>query len=61
MVRLKLWQWFILVTPIAAIAIFLMVAAGLQIHYWGISWIWGILILVSVGWRWLLVNGLDLY
>ncbi|MBC6475261.1 MAG: GTPase family protein [Hormoscilla sp. GM102CHS1] len=56
MVRLKLWQWLILVTPIAAIAIFLMLAAGLQIHYWGISWIWGIKILVFVGWYWLLVK-----
>jgi hypothetical protein len=56
MVRLKLWQWLVLAIPIAAIAIFLLVAAGLQIHAWGINWIWAIFTLVFVGWRWLLVR-----
>lgn len=56
MVRLKLWQWVILATPIAAITIFLMVAAGQQIHEWGINWIWGVFTLLLVGWRWLLVK-----
>ncbi|NER31404.1 MAG: GTPase family protein [Symploca sp. SIO1C4] len=56
MVRLKLWQWLVLIIPIAAIIIFLIVSAGLQIHAWGISWIWGIFILLIVGWRWLLVR-----
>jgi hypothetical protein len=56
MVRLKLWQWGILVTPIAAIVSFLLVAAGWQIHEWGLSWIWGVLTLALVGWRWLLVR-----
>ena len=56
MVQLKLWQWLILATPIASIVTFLMVSAGLQIHQWGISWIWAIFTLVFVGWRWLLVQ-----
>ncbi|ARV60880.1 GTPase [Nostocales cyanobacterium HT-58-2] len=56
MVRLKLWQWIILATPIAFIIIFLLASAGLQIHEWGINWIWGVFILVFVGWRWLLVR-----
>ncbi|GAB1544730.1 hypothetical protein NUACC21_74060 [Scytonema sp. NUACC21] len=56
MVRLKLWQWIVLAMPIATIVGFLLVAAGLQIHEWRINWIWGVFILVFVGWRWLLVK-----
>jgi hypothetical protein len=56
MVRLKLWQWVVLATPIASIITFLLVSAGLQIHEWGINWLWGIFTLVLVGWRWLLVK-----
>ncbi|MEH2072127.1 MAG: GTPase family protein [Nostoc sp.] len=56
MVRLKLWQWVVLVIPIAFIIIFLLVSAGLQIHAWGINWIWGVFTLLFVGWRWLLVK-----
>ncbi|KAB8316525.1 GTPase family protein [Tolypothrix campylonemoides VB511288] len=56
MVRLKLWQWIVLATPIALIIIFLLVSAGLQIHEWGINWIWGVFILIFVGWRWLLAK-----
>ena len=56
MVRLKPWQWIILATPIASIIIFFLIAAGTQIHQWGINWIWGIFIFVFVGWRWLLAK-----
>jgi hypothetical protein len=56
MVRLKLWQWVVLATPIAIIITFLLVSAGLQIHEWGINWIWGVVTLLLVGWRWLLVK-----
>ena len=56
MVRLKIWQWVILATPIATIIAFLLVAAGLQIQEWRISWIWAVFTLVFVGWRWLLVK-----
>ncbi|MEH1935676.1 MAG: GTPase family protein [Nostoc sp.] len=56
MVRLKLWQWVVLAIPIAFIIIFLLVAAGSQIHAWGINWIWGVFTLLFVGWRWLLVK-----
>jgi small GTP-binding protein len=55
MVRFKLWQWVVLITPIASILILLLVAAGWQIHNWGLSWIWAVFILVFLGWRWLLV------
>ncbi|GCL36558.1 small GTP-binding protein domain [Sphaerospermopsis reniformis] len=56
MVRLKLWQLIILISPIAIIITFLLISAGMQIHAWGINWIWGIFTLVFVGWRWLLVK-----
>ncbi|GAX35235.1 GTPase family protein [Nodularia sp. NIES-3585] len=56
MLRLKLWQWVVLALPIALIITFLLISAGMQIHTWGISWIWGIFTLVFVGWRWLLVK-----
>jgi uncharacterized protein len=56
MIRLKLWQWIILATPIAFIITFLLVSAGLQIHEWGINWIWAVFTLVFVGWRILLVK-----
>ena len=56
MVSIKPWQIAILVLPIAAIVIFLLVAAGTQIHDWGINWIWGVVIIVFALWRWLLVK-----
>ena len=56
MVRLKPWQWVVLATPIASIITFLLVSAGLQIHEWGINWIWGVFTLLLVSWRWLLVK-----
>lgn len=54
--RLKLWQWAALIAPIAAIVAFLLIAAGRQIHEWGLNWIWAVFTLVFVGWRWLLVR-----
>ena len=56
MVRLKLWQWTVLATPIASMVVFLLISAGMQIQAWGISWIWAIFTLIFVGWRWLLVK-----
>ncbi|MGB3535722.1 MAG: GTPase family protein [Microcoleaceae cyanobacterium] len=56
MIQLKRWQWIILATPVAAVIIFLLVAAGWQIHQWNINWIWGIFTLVIVGCQWLLVR-----
>ncbi|MDJ0702927.1 MAG: GTPase family protein [Leptolyngbyaceae cyanobacterium MO_188.B28] len=56
MMRLKQWQWVVLALPIATVVSFLMVAAAWQIHQWKINWIWGVFILLFVGWRWLLVR-----
>ncbi len=56
MVKLHRWQWIVLITPIALVIAFLLVSAAIQIHSWGLSWIWAIVGLVFVGWRWLLVR-----
>lgn len=56
MVRLQTWQWAVLAAPIALVVTFLLIAAGSQIHAWGLSWIWAIIGLLFVGWRWLLVK-----
>ena len=56
MVHLKKWQLVILLIPPLAVVAFLMISAGRQINNWGINWIWGIFILICVGWRWLLVQ-----
>lgn len=51
--RLERWQVGVLVAPVGAIASLLLVAAAIQIHSWGISWIWAVVLLGGVGWRWL--------
>ncbi|NES65840.1 MAG: GTPase family protein [Okeania sp. SIO2D1] len=56
MIRLKLWQLVILALPLVSVVAFLMISAGMQINQWGINWIWGVFILLFVGWRWLLVK-----
>ena len=56
MVRLKLWQWSVLGLPIAGIIGFLLIASGVQIHTWGLSWVWAIFTVMLVGWRFLLVK-----
>ncbi|MFM2311772.1 MAG: hypothetical protein RLZZ04_1048 [Cyanobacteriota bacterium] len=56
MVSIKPWQIVVLVLPIAAIVIFLLVAAGSQIHDWGLNWIWAVVVVIFTLWRWLLVK-----
>ena len=56
MKSLKPWQWIVLAVPLALPIIFLLVAAGTQIHEWRINWIWAIFILLFVVWRSLLVR-----
>jgi uncharacterized protein len=53
--RLKQWQWIVLLIPIVTIISFIMIAAGWQIHNWGINWIWAVFIFMFLGVRWLLV------
>jgi uncharacterized protein len=56
MIRLAAWQWAVLATPIGSVVLFLLIAAGTQIHAWHLSWIWAIFGVSFVGWRWLLVK-----
>jgi len=56
MIRLKSWQWLILATPAVTLILFFVVATGLQIHQWGINWIWAVFIALFLIWRWLLVR-----
>ena len=56
MKSLNPWQWIVLAVPIALPIIFLLVAAGSQIHSWRINWIWAVFILLFVVWRSLLVR-----
>ncbi len=56
MVRLKPWQWAVLAVPLVAIAGLVLIAAGLQLRAWGLTWIWAVIALVLVGWRWLLAH-----
>ncbi|MGF1604455.1 MAG: GTPase family protein [Thermosynechococcaceae cyanobacterium] len=58
MIRLRIWQWFALILPIATVLGFLAVAAGVQIHDWHLSWIWAVVVLILLGWRWLLARWL---
>ncbi|MEM9771478.1 MAG: GTPase [Cyanobacteria bacterium P01_D01_bin.73] len=51
-------QVAVLVGPWGAIAVFLLLAAAIQIHVWGLNWIWAIFVVVGVGWRWLVVRWL---
>ncbi len=53
--RIRAWQIAVLVAPIVVIVVFLLIAAGVQIRTWGINWIWAVVGLVLLGWRWLLV------
>ncbi|MGL5836108.1 MAG: GTPase [Waterburya sp.] len=56
MVSIKPWQIVVLILPIAAIIIFLLVAAGSQIHDWELNWIWAVVVIIFTLWRWLLVK-----
>lgn len=55
-IRLQSWQIAVLVLPIAGVIIFLLTAASWQINAWGLNWIWAVVGLIFLGWRWLLVQ-----
>ncbi|NJN29950.1 MAG: GTPase [Synechococcales cyanobacterium RM1_1_8] len=56
MLRLQRWQIAVLVLPLVFVIGFILIAAGSQIHAWGVSWIWAVFSLALVGWRFLLVK-----
>jgi uncharacterized protein len=56
--QLKPWQWGVLAVPLLLVVGFILVAASLQIHQWGLNWIWAIFLVMFVGWRWVLARWL---
>ncbi|MGD1949536.1 MAG: GTPase family protein [Leptolyngbyaceae cyanobacterium] len=56
MMQLKRWQWLVLALPLVTVMMFIVIAAGFQLHTWGLNWIWAVILLVFVGWQWLLVH-----
>jgi hypothetical protein len=58
MMKLQPWQWIVIALPPLGIVGFVVAAAGAQIHAWGINWIWAIVAVALVGWRWLLARWL---
>lgn len=54
MISLKPWQAVVLAAVPIAIAGGLGAVALVQLHTWGLSWIWAIVALLLGGWRWLL-------
>jgi hypothetical protein len=55
---LKRWQWIVLGLPIVGVVGFVLTAASLQIHQWRLNWIWAVVLIIFVGWRWLLARWL---
>lgn len=55
MVQLKRWQWIVLALPLILMVVFVISVAGIQLRTWGLTWIWAVIFLLFVGWRWLLV------
>lgn len=58
MIKLKPWQWIVLSAPLLLVILFVGTASAIQIHAWGVSWIWAIIGLTLLGWRWLVVRWL---
>ena len=53
MLRVKRWQLVVLAIPPIVLVVGLFVVTGIQLQAWRVSWAWGILAIVLVGWRWL--------
>ncbi|HIK45278.1 MAG TPA: 50S ribosome-binding GTPase [Leptolyngbyaceae cyanobacterium M65_K2018_010] len=58
MIRIQPWQWVLLALPPLAIVGLMVIAAGLQIQAWGLNWLWAVIVVLLVGWRWLLAHWL---
>ncbi len=53
MLNLRRWQWFVLAVPPLGLLGGGAILAGVQLHAWGLSWIWAIVAIASILWRWL--------
>jgi hypothetical protein len=52
MLNLKRWQWIVLAMPPIALIAALFMLAGIKLHEWGLNWVWAIVAIAIVGWRW---------
>ena len=52
MLKLKRWQWTVLALPPLTLLIGLLILSGLQLQQWGLSWVWALVAIAAVGWRW---------
>ncbi len=52
MLQLPWWKWLLLALPPVAIALLVLIPASVQLHTWGLSWLWAVVLLVLLGWRW---------
>jgi len=53
MLKLRRWQWGVLAIPPVVLVSGLAVLAGLQLQDWGLSWVWALVAIAIVLWRWL--------
>lgn len=53
MLKLRRWQWIALAVPPLVLLSGLAVLAGMQLHTWGLSWVWALVAIAIVLWRWL--------
>lgn len=52
MLNLKRWQWIVLAMPPIVLIAALFMLAGIKLHEWGLNWVWAIVAIAIVGWRW---------
>ncbi|MDS3862484.1 GTPase [Thermosynechococcaceae cyanobacterium BACA0444] len=58
MIKLKGWQIGVLALPIVAVGGLVTTAALIQIHAWGLDWLWAVVIVMLLAWRLLLLRWL---
>ena len=58
MIKLKGWQIGVLALPIVAVGGLVTTAALIQIHTWGLDWLWAVVIVMLLAWRFLLLRWL---
>ncbi|MEM1368929.1 MAG: GTPase [Cyanobacteria bacterium P01_H01_bin.15] len=47
-------QIILLAIPVFGVLGFILIAAVVQIQHWGLSWLWALILLVFIAWRWVL-------
>ncbi len=52
--KLKAWQVAVLILPLGLMVGFLVLVAAIQIHAWHLNWLWVVIGLGLIAWRWLL-------